>query len=914
MTVTVKASRKIISGSGWVNPLTHDFYLEASSHLHVYADGVELTSGVDYSVAGVLDVDGYEVTVTTPGDWDPDVWVLSVTPPISQGNDVSLGGTFGARFEDALDALTRRVQSIYDIAIRAVVVPRTTPVGEEPPTSEEIGEAAADAIAAAVETAADRAAVDAALVTAAALVGSGAADWTSIGGIVRSNKDELGDFGRLVTRFGAVHDNIVDDAPAVQEAVDIGSGRVLFPDGTYRMVPGDVSPYTFGNAASVPVHRAVAVTEDDTTFSGKEAVVHAVSRSGVAAGDVQPVFATEKNMTLGAIDNITFDGMTFDPENAADLVNSNQRFAYMVGVDGLRYLNTIAHSSGPRRGYFSHIQNSQNVQVNGHRHDTVTGGFNLRYVHDFVMTNFIFDDFSEAIDLDGTSDRVVIRSGSFKSTARTTQCIDINSQIDASIGDFSVYGVGNIATINHKTTTHATFADYVADGNVENFVVSKRIIISNITGKEIGTSTAPSFFLGWDWSAGSLAGSGPVTNITIQNVDLEDTSWMQIREASKLVMSNINLKDVIVPASTWAVQMFSSTANADQIGWSDLDAKIRDMRIEGSQRGGLRLATASRADVNGLVTQGNNTLGGSDADLIIAGLHTRAGRAIVDNSDIEGVVILSGDSTTIGAWAADTFYKRYALVTNDTGKFYQNIAEGYSAAAGGPTGTGLNILDDGSATAASWAGSTAYVVDDVVENGAEYFICMTAGTSAASGGPSGDDDRIYDGTAVWRPVAGAASWKYLDRPYSVMWGKNNRVRGTVTLQGDAHKWTYGEQVSAYFGDLAATGTVILPILSATRRGLVTGISYVTAADVVAHATNFRTVLVRRYRAGVATTIGTISTASTGFTAFVPRDGGVTASPAGAYLEPGDIVVMNSAHAASGVAITGLAATLRFIEF
>src|SRR5687767_7717743 len=99
MTVTVKASRKIIVGSGWANPLTHDFYLEAEAHLHVYADDAELTSGVDYSVSGVLDVDGYEVTITTPGDWDPDVWVLDVTPPISQDHDVSLGGTFGTRFE-----------------------------------------------------------------------------------------------------------------------------------------------------------------------------------------------------------------------------------------------------------------------------------------------------------------------------------------------------------------------------------------------------------------------------------------------------------------------------------------------------------------------------------------------------------------------------------------------------------------------------------------------------------------------------------------------------------------------------------------------------------------------------------------------------------------------------------------------
>lgn len=52
-------------------------------------------------------------------------------------------------------------------------------------------------------------------------------------------------------------------------------------------------------------------------------------------------------------------------------------------------------------------------------------------------------------------------------------------------------------------------------------------------------------------------------------------------------------------------------------------------------------------------------------------------------------------------------------------------------------------------TAVSWVGSTAYAVGDVVTNSGNVYICSTAGTSAASGGPSGTGVGETDGTAAW---------------------------------------------------------------------------------------------------------------------------------------------------------------------
>ena len=73
-------------------------------------------------------------------------------------------------------------------------------------------------------------------------------------------------------------------------------------------------------------------------------------------------------MTLGTQQNITFRNHTVDVVNDADAANSNQRGMYMVGVRGLRYLHTRGISSGNRRGYYAHIQNSADVIVNGHYH------------------------------------------------------------------------------------------------------------------------------------------------------------------------------------------------------------------------------------------------------------------------------------------------------------------------------------------------------------------------------------------------------------------------------------------------------------------------------------------------------------------------------------------------------------------
>lgn len=54
-----------------------------------------------------------------------------------------------------------------------------------------------------------------------------------------------------------------------------------------------------------------------------------------------------------------------------------------------------------------------------------------------------------------------------------------------------------------------------------------------------------------------------------------------------------------------------------------------------------------------------------------------------------------------------------------------------------------------------WAASTAFVVDQRVIRNGNVYRCTTAGTTAASGGPSGTGTGITDGSAVWAYVGAA---------------------------------------------------------------------------------------------------------------------------------------------------------------
>ena len=49
----------------------------------------------------------------------------------------------------------------------------------------------------------------------------------------------------------------------------------------------------------------------------------------------------------------------------------------------------------------------------------------------------------------------------------------------------------------------------------------------------------------------------------------------------------------------------------------------------------------------------------------------------------------------------------------------------------------------------AWAPETAYVVGDRVVLGGNVYRCTSPGSSADSGGPTGTDSAIVDGSCTW---------------------------------------------------------------------------------------------------------------------------------------------------------------------
>lgn len=63
-------------------------------------------------------------------------------------------------------------------------------------------------------------------------------------------------------------------------------------------------------------------------------------------------------------------------------------------------------------------------------------------------------------------------------------------------------------------------------------------------------------------------------------------------------------------------------------------------------------------------------------------------------------------------------------------------------------------------TPAAWAATTAYTVGQYVTNSSNIYRCITAGTSAGTGGPTGTTADITDGTVHWAYVQAVSAGNY----------------------------------------------------------------------------------------------------------------------------------------------------------
>lgn len=118
-----------------------------------------------------------------------------------------------------------------------------------------------------------------------------------------------------------------------------------------------------------------------------------------------------------------------------------------------------------------------------------------------------------------------------------------------------------------------------------------------------------------------------------------------------------------------------------------------------------------------------------------------AGMAVV----LASIALNATSGTVSGAVLTLSGFPKTATASNGGRAAAARIRN--SSAADQVTGLTVGI------TASAWAASTAYAVGNLRSNGANVYRATAAGTSAASGGPTGTGATITDGSVTWEYLA-----------------------------------------------------------------------------------------------------------------------------------------------------------------
>lgn len=208
---------------------------------------------------------------------------------------------------------------------------------------------------------------------------------------------------------------------------------------------------------------------------------------------------------------------------------------------------------------------------------------------------------------------------------------------------------------------------------------------------------------------------------------------------------------------------FLPAAAAQPLAYNDQDALVEF----GWAPGGT-----SFVSVNGKVV-GSLSLGASSTwtHLLLGGVRFNGNPVNLLKADMGDVVIHAGVRTAAQRAATALHLRATAMLCA------QPIFCGDSIPKGELSGSYSCFT--ASYSSASWASGTPYALYAVVVNGGSLYECVTAGTSAGSGGPTGTGDDITDNTAHWR---------WLNYTYPLAWvglASGNYTRATGIMRAVA---------------------------------------------------------------------------------------------------------------------------------
>ncbi len=166
--------------------------------------------------------------------------------------------------------------------------------------------------------------------------------------------------------------------------------------------------------------------------------------------------------------------------------------------------------------------------------------------------------------------------------------------------------------------------------------------------------------------------------------------------------------------------------------------------------------------------------------------------ATVTSPALGGSQILAGSSASlviqITPLAAGPWTAVFAQSTTDPDEATATFTIAGNAVAAAATAA---VFRDGASVpltrvdriAAVWLATTNYIVGNLVNNGGKIYSCTTAGTTAATGGPTGTSNAITDGTVVWAYQATPALTIGNDGITGTVAGQTKNVQYAISNQG-----------------------------------------------------------------------------------------------------------------------------------
>lgn len=194
------------------------------------------------------------------------------------------------------------------------------------------------------------------------------------------------------------------------------------------------------------------------------------------------------------------------------------------------------------------------------------------------------------------------------------------------------------------------------------------------------------------------------------------------------------------------------------------------------------METRARAKYGASVPLGNKTVLGQLIRIVaeVVGLVWELGQKIVASQDPDAAAgaLLDALCALTGTFREAA---RHSLVDLTLTGDPTTIVPTGSQASTLSTGVPFETLEDATITELdAWADTTLYAVGDRVTNSARAYVCITAGTSAGSGGPDTTSDDITDGTAHWRYMGEGTGAVDVDAQ-SVETGALEATSGDITV-------------------------------------------------------------------------------------------------------------------------------------